>query len=481
MFNSLFFLFLFLPACIIVYLLVENQYKNYVALVASIVFFILKDYVYIPLMVFIIIFNYYLAKGIEGKRKKHPKQSQSLLILGCIINLVLLVFFKAFAVYGSQWHFLPKVLTDAIKQNPLPLGLSYITFQVISYLVDVYNKRCDSEKSLINYSLYILLFPKILVGPITPYRNLASSFLNRETSVSQAASGIRRFILGLIKKVLIADTIATAINPAYSLSSPNFSTGIAWFVLIAYAIQIYFDFSGYTDMAIGLGKVLGFKFVENFNYPYISQSIAAFWRRWHISLASWFRDYVFYPLEFQFHGSKFLRQQINIMVVFLLLGLWHGLTLNYLIWGGMHGIALAIEMTYIKKIKRLWLPLQHLYTIIIILSGWVFFRSSSLNYALDFFARLLGSKQGITQLPFSVIQPLPIINHSVWIALIFGIIFSLPVLPYFRDKFEKLTEQHLRTRQMGQLISDLVLLAFGVLSVAALTNTGLSASIYGGF
>jgi len=234
-------------------------------------------------------------------------------------------------------------------------------------------------------------------------------------------------------------------------------------------------------MAIGLGKVLGFQFVENFNYPYIANSITAFWRRWHISLANWFRDYVFYPLEFKFRGSTFLRQQINIIIVFLLLGLWHGLTVNFLVWGGLHGVAMALEMTFMKQIKRIWVPIQHLYTIIIILSGWVFFRSSSVRYAIEFFARLFGSKQGLTPLPFSETQPLPIINHSVWIALLLGIIFSLPVLPFIRSNFLRVTENHLQARFLGQVIYDVVLFACGILAVAAITTTGISASIYGGF
>jgi alginate O-acetyltransferase complex protein AlgI len=480
-FNSLNYLFLFLPIFIIIYLLADRHYKNYVALIASLIFFSWGQLYYLPLMIFIIIFNYFLGKQIEKKRGEATKTSQILLIGGIITNCVLLIFFKAYVVYGAKWIFLSSLLTDQLKQNPLPLGLSYISFQVISYIIDVFNERCDSEKSLINFSLYIMLFPKILVGPITPYRNLTGAINSREVKPGEVANGIRRFITGLAKKVLIADTIAFAINPAFSFKTANFSTAIAWFVLIAYSVQLYFDFSGVTDMAIGIGQILGFRFVENFNYPYISKNITEFWRRWHISLASWFRDYVFYPLEFHRRNSTFFRQQINIFIVFLLTGLWHGLTLNFLVWGGLHGIALALEMTFMKYIKRLWTPIQHFYTLTIILSGWVFFRSSSLEYALNFFARLFGSTEGLTPIPFSISTPLPIINNSVWVALISGIIFSLPIVPAVQKRWGQIVEQNSDLQLIGQIGSDLILLALSVLSVAAITNSGIFASIYGGF
>lgn len=479
-FNSLNYLFLFLPVSITLYLLTDHRYKNYVALAASLIFFSWNNPISLPLMAALIGFNFYLGKKIENKRDSTPV-GRRLLILGIFINVSLLLFFKVYSPYTGAFEFFPARLTALINKFSIPLGLSYITFQVVSYLFDVYNERCDSEKSLINFSLYVLLFPKILVGPITRYRDLAESLRNRDIKADGVYQGLRRFIIGLAKKVLIADTIAVAINPSFSLETPNFRTSIAWFMLIGYAIQLYFDFSGVTDMAIGIGQVLGFRFMENFNYPYISRSITEFWRRWHISLSSWFRDYVFYPLEFQRRNSTFFRQQIDIFVVFLLTGLWHGPTINFLIWGGLHGLALALEMTFMDKIKKLWTPIQHLYTLVVILAGWVFFRSPTPQYAIQFFARLAGSQDGIEQLPYGLTAPLPIINNTVWIALILGIIFSVPILPLIKKRWSLFFEQHIHIQLAGQILEDILLFTICIFSIAAVTYTGVTASIYGGF
>jgi alginate O-acetyltransferase complex protein AlgI len=480
-FNSLNFIVLFLPIFLLIYILTDTRYKNYVILIASCIFFSWGQLFYLPLMIVIIIFNFYLAKSIENKRDNAVDVARGYLILGCVTNCVLLVFFKAFFVFGNNWNFLPPIIIDQFKQNSLPLGLSYITFQVVSYIVDVYNERCDSEKSLLNFSLYIMLFPKILAGPITYYRGLIENIKRREIEAQKVANGLRRFIVGLAKKVLVADTLARTINPAFSMSTPNYSTSIAWFVIIAYAIQLYFDFSGLTDMAIGLGQIMGFKFVENFNYPYISRSITEFWRRWHISLSSWFRDYVFYPLEFSRRSSTFFRQQINIIIVFFLTGLWHGLTLNFLIWGALHGAALALEMSFSKKLKLIWRPLQHFYTIVIVLAGWVFFRSPSISYSIALFARLLGFENDVSILPFFVTQPLPIIDNSVWISLVVGIVFSVPIFPGLRTKWEQITHASIKVQVVGQVICDIVIVGLGLLSIAAITSFGVSSSIYGGF
>ena len=222
-----------------------------------------------------------------------------------------------------------------------PLGLSYVTFQVIAYFFEVYKNRLDSEKDLLNFSFYLLLFPKIPVGPITRYSQLRDQIINIQVEPSDVADGIRRFITGFAKKALIADTLAKVVTPIFNLSSPTISPSIAWLVIISYSLQLYFDFSGYTDMAIGIGRMMGFRFMENFNFPYISKNIGEFWRRWHISLSSWFRDFVFFPLERR--RLKWIGQPVNILIVFILTGLWHGLTSNFVIWGLIHGLALVFE------------------------------------------------------------------------------------------------------------------------------------------
>ena len=491
-FSNPAFLFFFLPVALLAYYLAAPRFKNGIALAASLVFFSWGQLVYLPLMAIIILVNFFLGQAIERARINAEQagleapigQARRRLFWGIFFNLAILIFFKALTTYGADWlnSILPGSAAEPAARSLLPLGISYISFQVISYLVDVYNELVDSEKSFLRFSLYVMLFPKIIVGPITRYRDLAGQLENRAVTGEAAAAGARRFILGLAKKALIADTIAQIVNPAFGLDTPSFSTGIAWLVLVGYALQLYFDFSGFTDMAIGLGQMLGFRFVENFNYPYISKSISEFWRRWHISLSSWFRDYVFYPLEFTRRKPSLSRQQMHILIVFLLTGLWHGLTLNFVIWGLIHGLALALEMSVFGRLlKKAWAPLQHLYALAVVLLAWVFFRSPDPSYAFQLLGRLAGSQQGAALLPYSITQPLPIVNNSVWLALLLGIVFSLPVLPALRKGWGGLTARFPALSFPGILTSDLLLLGLLAGSVAALVSSSYAASIYGGF
>jgi alginate O-acetyltransferase complex protein AlgI len=483
-FNSFIFLALFLPIFIIIYLVSDPKYRNLVALAASILFFSVGQFFYLPLMGVIVVIDYYLGKWVE-KLRSRPVEGRIILIASWALNLIPLIFFKVIASYGVEWlpHWVPGDFIKYFQLYLAPLGLSYIIFQLISYLVDIHNEYCDSEKSFADFALYIMLFPKILVGPIVRYRDISNQLLKRELNSRDVANGARRFIQGLAKKTLIADTIANTINPAFSLQTPNFLTGTAWFVLIGYALQLYFDFSGFTDMAIGLGQIVGFRFMENFNYPYISKSISEFWRRWHISLSTWFREYVFYPLEFSRRKAKFMIQPINIIIVFLLTGAWHGLTFNFLLWGAVHGAAIALESAFLAKwLKKAWAPIQHLYALTIVLIGWVFFRSGTLSYALGFFARMVGSSKGITPVPFSVTRPLPMIDHSVWLAIVLGIILSMPVIPALREYWQRVTGKYLVVQALGVLGTDLLLFTMLILSAAAMiSRTNIPTSIYAKF
>jgi alginate O-acetyltransferase complex protein AlgI len=477
-FNTPVFLFFFLPLSLLLYYAVDWRWKNPVALVASLVFFSWGQLFYLPMMLLLILVNYLLGRSIEGARQQ-TGNARRILTGGIVLNVALLLLFKILVAYGAkELAFLP----DSIAHAPIPLGLSFITFQVIAYLADIYNELHDSEKNFLNFSLYILLFPKIVTGPITRYRDLASQFTSRTISGPQAAGGARRFIIGLSKKALIADPLARIVNPAFGLPTPSFSTPIAWLVLVCYALQLYFDFSGYTDMAIGLGQMLGFRFVENFNYPYISRSITDFWRRWHISLSSWFRDYVFYPLEFTRRRASRFRQQTNILLVFLLTGLWHGVTINFVLWGLIHGLALALEMTSFGRwLKKTWAPFQHIYALLVILLGWVFFRSPTFLFAAKFVARLVGVQRGVKLLPFSETYPLPIIENSVWLALALGILFSMPIYPLLKKNWEKVSTYWPVLRGAALVSKDLLLLCLLVFSVAATVSSTYVASIYGGF
>ena len=321
-----------------------------------------------------------------------------------------------------------------------------------------------------------------MVGPIARYRSLKEQLIVRKYDVSLIANGARRFIQGLAKKILIADQIAKIVNPAFGLPDPSFSTSIAWLVLIGYALQLYFDFSGYTDMAIGLGQMFGFTFMENFNYPYISKSITEFWRRWHISLSSWFRDYVFYPMERKDRRAGHSHQSLNIFFIFLLTGLWHGLTINFVIWGLIHGAATALETLWIGKwLKNVWAPFQHIYTISIILFGWVFFRSSTPLFALQFLARLTGSQQGISPVSFMIMKPLPIIEPSIIAALIFAVIFSIPFLPWVKKLWRNFANYSTVLSTLGMIGTDLFTLFLFVSSIAAMISSTYVANIYGKF
>ena len=477
------FLFLFLPSIIILHSIVKEKYRNIIVLIASLIFYASSNLVYLPVILISIILNYYLGYSIHANLKsEHGNPHDPALTWGIIINIGLLFFFKFVSGYSSThfFSFIPVQYLKTLRDIAIPLGLSYITFQNISYLVDISNEIISPADNLPDFALYVLLFPKIIIGPIALYRQVCDQIEHRELEIEKIANSARRFIIGLAKKVLIADTIARTINPSLDLTSPDFSTGIAWFILIGYTIQIFFDFSGYTDMALGLAGMLGFSFVENFNYPYIAESITDFWRRWHISLSSWVREYIFTPLEFKRRKSKTLRQQSNLLITFLLTGLWHGLTLNFIIWGAIHGLALGLESSFPKFFKKLWKPFRHLYTLAIVMFSWIFFRANSFQYALAFLGRLFGGGPVITPQPFGNTAPLPIIDPSVWIALAMGILISIPIFPKLKEIWN--TRQHSPTMYWNcQIITDILHFVLYFLSVASIASAGYVGSIYGNF
>jgi alginate O-acetyltransferase complex protein AlgI len=479
--NSPTFLFLFLPICLLLYFIANSRWRLWIGLAASLIFFAWGQAFNLPLMLAVIVINYFIGFRITADRKKG--KSFPWAVFGVVINLLILVFYKYFTTFGSglavSLGFSEKI-TRFLGNLQFPIGLSYITFQVISYLMDVHNEICENENNFFVFSLYILLFPKILAGPITRYSTLKEELINPQVNVENITGGIRRFIQGLAKKVLIADTLGKLVTPVFKMSTPNITPAVTWLILIAFTIQIYFDFSGITDMAIGMGKMLGFHFVENFNYPYIARSISDFWRRWHISLSSWFRDYVFYPLEF--NRTIRLGQQLDILIVFLLTGLWHGFTPPFIIWGLINGAAVAFESTRLgRKLHLLWPPLQHLYALTVMLIGWVFFRSPNFEFALAFLKRLAGDASGLTPLSFFYTRPLPIIEPSVWIALGVGILFSLPIVPAVKKLIERMTAKHYGLLMPLMAINDGILLVLLVFSIAVIASGNYAPGIYGRF
>jgi alginate O-acetyltransferase complex protein AlgI len=459
-FNSPIFLFIFLPFFMALFFLAGRRGKLLVGIIASLLFYAWGSWTFLPVILFLMTINYFIGRGLQTTSTSRPRSL--FLWVGVAIDIGVLAFFKIFTKFG------------------FPLGLSYISFQLVSYLVDVNRKKFEAETDLLKFAFYVFLFPKILVGPITRYGPLKDQIGQFDVTPAGVAAGIRRFIIGLAKKILIADFLAKIITPVFNMSNPAIAPGLAWFVLIAFALQLYFDFSGYTDMAIGLGQMMGLKFLENFDFPYISKSISEFWRRWHISLSSWFRDYVFYPLERK--RLKWLGQPINILVVFLLTGLWHGVSLNYLAWGLLHGVAIVFENTpWGKRLRNFWAPLQHLYALAIILLSWVFFRSPTFGFALKFLLRLAGDTRNLSPLVFNLHAPLPIIDPSVILAFSLGILFCLPFGKSLGAALDRLLKPASWARLPLQAFFDLVLFALYALSVAALVSSTFAPGIYGGF
>ncbi len=304
----------------------------------------------------------------------------------------------------------------------LPIGISFFTFQALSYLVDVYRSPGTAQRSVLNLGLYISLFPQLIAGPIVRYHEISRQLIERVTSKSLFASGVERFIYGLAKKVLIANPLGQIADIAFSLPADSLGVTAAWIGITCYALQIYFDFSGYSDMAIGLGRMFGFKFSENFNYPYVSRSIREFWRRWHISLSTWFRDYVYIPLG----GNRTAGWRVtrNLLIVFVLCGFWHGASWNFLIWGLLHGVFLALERSsFGRLLDAIPAFFQHCYVLIVVLVGWVFFRSTDLNQSLDYLSQLIQISKSFTVSPAIAIE----MDAQFWFAITVGCFFSLPI------------------------------------------------------
>lgn len=383
-FSSIPFLYFFLPVTLLCYLIAPRKLKNTVLLVFSLLFYWWGEPKYALLMVFTITFCFVAGIIIENRRT-HPK-GKLLLGFSAAVPLGLLALFKyADFLIGSV-----NSLTGAdipLLKLALPIGISFYTFQALSYLVDVYRGDVPAQKNYINLATYIVLFPQLIAGPIVRYTTVVEDLKSRRHSKENVALGIRRFVMGLGKKVLVANLLGSLCTAYRESAEP--SVLFAWVYAVSYALQIYFDFSAYSDMAIGTGKILGFRFLENFDYPFISKSITEFWRRWHISLGSWFRDYVYIPLGGNIVGAK--RQIFNILVVWCLTGLWHGASWTYMAWGLYFGILLIIEKLFLKKhLEKLPAAFQHIYVLLLVLVSFVLFNAETFTMAKDDLAVMFG-------------------------------------------------------------------------------------------
>ena len=421
-FASPIFLFLFLPLTLAAYFALPRSWRNGVLLVASLAFYAWGEAPYLLLVLFSVAFNYVLGTAIS--RAASPLPRRGWLAVAITGNLGLLAVFKYANFAVANVNALAPVLAItplAVAAIPLPLGISFFTFHAISYVVDVYKRNADAERNLPRFALYILLFPQLIAGPIIRWRDIAAQLSTRDQRLADFSYGTRRFVLGLGKKVLIANTLGATADRIFTLPTGDLTTPLAWLGIVCYTLQIYFDFSGYSDMAIGLMRMFGFRILENFNYPYISRSVREFWRRWHISLSNWFRDYLYIPLGGNRRGER--RAYANLVLVFALCGLWHGASWPFVLWGAWHGLFLVVERAGLERILARIGPLTHLYTLLAVMGGWVLFRCETLPQAGHYYAALAGFADGNP-----LRHPLAeILNLQVALTLVIGVIFATPV------------------------------------------------------
>lgn len=385
-FSSIVFLFTFLPIMLLAYYIAPKKIKNFVLLIGSLIFYAWGEPVYIFLMIFTTISNYILARIIALMRKENKRKMY--LIITIVLDLAILGFFK---YWGLLIDTINGIFSTSISytQLALPIGISFYTFQALSYVIDVYLKKVEVQKNIVDFGAYITMFPQLVAGPIVRYSDIATQLKSREHTINGFGIGVEKFIIGLGKKVLLANNIGMLWNTIQAQSLSELSVLTAWLGAIAYTLQIYFDFSGYSDMAVGLGRMFGFKFIKNFDYPYISKSVTEFWRRWHISLSSWFKEYVYIPLGGNRKGTG--KQIRNLLIVWGLTGLWHGASYNFIIWGLYYGVLLIIEKFILGKyIEKLPNIIKNIYTMFIVIIGWVFFASPDLGWAVDYIKVLFG-------------------------------------------------------------------------------------------
>lgn len=398
-FSSLPFLFLFLTVVLLVSHLLPFRFRNFFLLLANLVFYAYGEPIYILIMIGSILVNYFC--GILMGKQSSQGRRRAVLVVGIILNLAALGVFKYAGLFADTFRQIPGLSGIPQVNIALPIGISFYTFQAVSYLIDVYWKDCEESHNFINFACYISLFPQLIAGPIVRYVDVNEQLTSRKETPTLFNSGVRLFVVGMAKKVLLANQLGVLWD---TMSADPAAAGAlcAWCGAIAYSMQLYFDFSGYSDMARGLGRMLGFEFCINFNYPYISKSVTEFWRRWHISLSSWFRDYVYIPLGGNRCGK--VRQCVNIFIVWGLTGFWHGAGWNFLFWGLYYGVLLLLEKLVLGKfIRRLPAVIQHLYALVIVVIGWVFFASPDLSTALSYLGVMFSLSPGTMGGPSAVL------------------------------------------------------------------------------
>lgn len=459
-FSSLVFLFAYLPITLLAYYLVPRQGRNIFLFIVNLIFYGWGEPKLVLLMVFNIFFNY-IGGWLVDKYRADAKKKKLFLILTCVLDIGILAVFKYTGMITETLNMLP-FLNIPELQISLPIGISFYTFQTMSYVIDVYRDDAPVSKNFINFGTYVALFPQLIAGPIVRYRDVAEQLVNRRETLEMFTRGVKLFMVGLAKKVIIANTMGTLTTNIFATTDENGVVG-TWVGMIAYTFQIYFDFSGYSDMACGLGNMLGFEFLKNFNYPYIAKSITDFWRRWHISLSTWFKEYVYIPLGGNRKGVK--RQILNLLIVWGLTGLWHGAAYNFVLWGLYYGLLLILEKFVLKKfLDRLPSFVQHIYTLFIVIIGWGLFYFTDVGQLGEFMADLFNFGNGICgDQAFNLIMSnLPM--------LIIAAVASTPLAAMLYNRFE-----HTRFMWIPETLYCMGVLA---VSTASLVNQSYNPFLY---
>ncbi len=425
-FSSLTFLYLFLPINLFLYFLVKNRtYKNFVLIISSLLFYAWGEPVWVSLLIFSSVIDYIHGRIVEAYRGRW--QSKAALASSIVVNLLLLGTFKYSAFFAQNINSLFSIKIP-YSEFSLPIGISFYTFQTISYVVDVYRGEVSAQKSFWKFLMFVSLFHQLVAGPIVRYKDIAYEIENREFNLGRFSEGISRFVVGLGKKVIIANIAGEIATIFLSEKASEMTVLGSWYGMILFSIQIYFDFSGYSDMAIGLGRMFGFTYKENFNYPYISKSATEFWRRWHISLGSFFRDYIYIPL-----GGNRKRHILNLLIVWFLTGLWHGASWNFVVWGMFYGFLIIVEKILMSKVKiKVPAIISHCYLLVITIIGWTFFYFEDLKQATNFLGTLFGFNN----------RPLVNLNLSIYfmnniIFFIIAIIACTPLIKWVKNRIDE--------------------------------------------
>lgn len=465
LFSSVTFIFYFLPLVLIIYYFSKDKMKNYILLFFSLIFYAWGGVAYLPILLMSILINYILGLKID-KYKESNKKQKIILILAIIFNIAFLGIFKYtnFIFDNINLIFNSSINVPLIN---LPIGISFYTFQAMSYVIDVYRGDGKVQKNIFNLALYISMFPQLVAGPIVRYETVDEQIKFRTYNLEKFNYGFERFIIGLFKKVIISNSVGEMSMMIYALGDSDITILTAWLGVIGYTLQIFFDFSGYSDMAIGLGKMFGFDFLENFNYPYISRSVGEFWRRWHISLGSWFRDYIYIPLG----GNRVKRILVyrNLAIVWFITGLWHGASWNFIVWGLYFGIFIILEKVFLNKFfNKIPRFFSHIYLLVVVIFSWVLFSKPDIRQAIEYISIMLGFGHhsllnGYTSFFFK----------QYFFEIIIAILMSVPLGKYFiKNK---------KIYRIINYIKPIILILIFVITIIYLVNSTFNPFIYFNF